>query len=130
ETLDGAVFARVLEQGLHVKPALAEDPAADIRNSDDLRPSLGEKSGRKGAEISKTLHGHASARQGHAQVFKQRLPHVRSRPRVNLWSSASVSSAGSTAMPPLAPPKGMLTRAVFQVMAEASARTSFKSVDG
>src|SRR2546422_9586057 len=67
----------MLEQGLHVKPALAEDPAPDIRRGDNYCPSLGEKSGRKRAEISKTLPGHASARQGHAQVFKQGPRHVK-----------------------------------------------------
>ncbi len=44
--------------------------------------------------------------------------------RVRRSSSAGLISHGTQAMPPLAPPKGMSTSAVFQVISAASARTS------
>ena len=40
------------------------------------------------------------------------------------------AASGRTAMPPLAPPYGRFTTAVFQVMSEASALTSSRSTSG
>ena len=50
--------------------------------------------------------------------------------RVTVWSSRASSRAGSTSMPPFAPPNGMPTIAVFQVISSASARTSSRSTLG
>lgn len=45
-------------------------------------------------------------------------------------SSRSDKEAGSSVIPPLAPPKGRSSKADFQVINEASARTSSRSVSG
>ena len=50
--------------------------------------------------------------------------------RVIFWSSAWVRSPAGQLMPPLAPPNGTLATAVFQVISEASARTSSTSTSG
>ena len=50
--------------------------------------------------------------------------------RVIRWSSAGVIGVGSISMPPLAPPNGTSTSAVFHVISDASARTSSRSVVG
>ena len=50
--------------------------------------------------------------------------------RVMRCSSADDSLVGSTSIPPLAPPNGMSTNAVFHVMSDASARTSSRSAVG
>ena len=50
--------------------------------------------------------------------------------RVTRWSSLTDSSRGSTVTPPFAPPNGTSTRAHFQVIHMASARTSSRSVLG
>jgi hypothetical protein len=50
--------------------------------------------------------------------------------RVMRWSSAWLKPVGSTSTPPLAPPKGRSRSAVFQVISDASARTSFRSAVG
>ena len=50
--------------------------------------------------------------------------------RVTFWSSASESFSGSQLTPPLAPPNGTLATAVFQVISEASARTSSTFTSG
>ncbi len=50
--------------------------------------------------------------------------------RVIRSSSGLDSIDGSTSTPPLAPPKGMSTNAVFQVMSDARARISLRSTDG
>jgi len=52
------------------------------------------------------------------------------RERVTDCSSWLSSFFGSTFTPPLAPPKGMPTMAVFQVISSASARTSSSSTSG
>ena len=50
--------------------------------------------------------------------------------RVMRWSSPSLIPVGSTSRPPLAPPKGRSSSAVFQVIKEARARTSLRSALG
>jgi len=50
--------------------------------------------------------------------------------RATAWSSFDSSLLGSTFTPPFAPPYGMFTIAVFQVMSSASARTSSRSTSG
>ena len=50
--------------------------------------------------------------------------------RVIAWSSERSSASAGTLTPPLAPPKGMLATAVFQVISEARARTSSTSTSG
>ena len=50
--------------------------------------------------------------------------------RVARWRSPGDSSFGSRSMPPLAPPKGRSTSAVFQVIAAARARTPSRSTSG
>ena len=50
--------------------------------------------------------------------------------RVMWFSSASLIVLGSHWIPPLPPPKGMLTTAVFQVISDASARISLMSACG
>ena len=50
--------------------------------------------------------------------------------RVIRWTSLSLIPVGSTAMPPLAPPKGTSSNAVFHVMSDARARTSSRSAFG
>ena len=50
--------------------------------------------------------------------------------RVSRSSSRGESVSGSTAMPPLAPPKGRFTTAVFHVMSEARPSASSRSTVG
>jgi hypothetical protein len=50
--------------------------------------------------------------------------------RVIRWSSVALIGVGSISMPPLAPPNGTSTSAVFHVISDASARTSSRSVVG
>ncbi len=50
--------------------------------------------------------------------------------RVIAWSSDRSSRSAGQLMPPFAPPNGTPTTAVFQVMSEASARTSSMSTSG
>ena len=47
--------------------------------------------------------------------------------RVSRSSSMTLSLWASTAIPPFAPPKGMFTTAVFQVIKDARLRTSSRS---
>src|SRR5439155_1195948 len=55
---------------------------------------------------------------------------ARVKRRVRASSSRWLMPVGSTPTPPLAPPKGRSRSAVFQVMSDASARTSSRSTDG
>ena len=50
--------------------------------------------------------------------------------RVIRWSSSGSSWSAGQLTPPLAPPKGTPTIAVFHVISEASARTSSRSTSG
>ena len=50
--------------------------------------------------------------------------------RATAWSSCVSSLLGSTFTPPLAPPYGRFTIAVFQVISSARARTSSRSTSG
>ena len=50
--------------------------------------------------------------------------------RATRWRSDGSSCSGVTSTPPLAPPNGISTIAVFQVMSSASARTSSMSTSG
>ena len=50
--------------------------------------------------------------------------------RVIFWSSSRLRSLAGQFTPPFAPPKGMPTTAVFQVISVASARTSSRSTSG
>ncbi len=52
------------------------------------------------------------------------------KPRATRCSSAWLRSAGSTLTPPFAPPNGTPAIAVFQVIIDASARTSSMSTSG
>ena len=50
--------------------------------------------------------------------------------RATRCSSSCVRSCGFTSTPPLAPPNGMPTMAVFQLISSARARTSSRSTSG
>ena len=50
--------------------------------------------------------------------------------RATFWRSAGASVSGATSTPPLAPPNGTPTMAVFQLISSARARTSSRSTSG
>ena len=64
---------------------------------------------------------------GMSRVGPRSLEILSMKLRATRCSSASLCLSTSMSTPPLAPPKGMPTIAVFQVIIEASARTSSMS---